>query len=135
MNIVVENVEKCVLDRDIKRVTQVIVRAIASNLAPYSNVVAREAMIQGVCANLIVKYVVPNTIRSSKAVVAKGEFLFGLVQSLSKVKLPTITTKLATKHAILTTLVNSNSNIPIQQKTWMLKVHPKNVVMVLHLNN
>ncbi len=53
--------------------------------------------------------------KSSKDVVTKGVFLSGLVQSLSKVKLLNIVTKLVIKHAILTTLVNSSLNNFVQQ--------------------
>jgi len=135
LNIVVENVEECVLNCDIKRATPVIVRTIVSNLAPYSSVVAIEVVIQGVCVDQIVKYVIPNTTKSSKDVITKGDFLFRFVQSLSEVKLPNTVEKLTTKHAILTTLINSNSNTSIWPKARMLKVHPKNVAMVFHLNN
>jgi hypothetical protein len=48
-------------------------------------------VITRVCINLDVKYVLPNIIRFSKDTIAKGEFLFGLVQFLSKVKLPNTT--------------------------------------------
>jgi len=135
LNIIVENVEECVQNRDIKRATQVIVRIIALNLAPSSSVVVREAVIQGVCADQIVKYVIPNTIKSSKDVITKGDFLSGLVQSLSEVKLPNTVEKFASKHAISTTLINSSSNTSIWPKARMLKVHPKNVAMVFHINN
>jgi hypothetical protein len=60
-------------------------------LAPFFSVATREAMTQGVYTNLIMNYVVPNIIKFSKDIIAKGEFKFGLVQSLSKVKLPNIT--------------------------------------------
>jgi hypothetical protein len=82
-----------------------------------------------------VKYVIPNIIKSSKDVIAKGDFLSGLVQSLSEVKLPNTVKKLTTKHAILTTLINSSSNTSIWPKARMLKMHPKNVAMVFHFNN
>jgi hypothetical protein len=48
-------------------------------LAPFFNVVAREALIQGVCTNLVMKYVVANIIIFSKDTIAEGEFLFSLV--------------------------------------------------------
>ncbi len=89
-------------------------------------------MIQGVYIDLVVKYVVPNIIRFSKDAIVKGEFLYGLVQFLSKVKLPNTMAKLATKHAILTTLVNFGLNTSVRQKVQILKVHPKNVAMVFH---
>ncbi len=70
-------------------------------------------MIQGVYIDLVVKYVVPNIIKFSKDAIVKGEFLYGLVQFLSKVKLPNTMAKLATKHAILTTLVNFGLNTSV----------------------
>ncbi len=104
MNTVVESAKECVLEHDIKREIQTIVQVITSNLVT----------IQGVCINLVVKYVVPSIIKFSKDAIAKGEFLYGLVQFLSKVKLSNIMAKLATKHAILTTLVNYGSNTSIR---------------------
>jgi hypothetical protein len=90
-NTIIENVEECVLDRDIKKLTWATIQTIASNLAPLFSVVAREAMTQGVCTNLVVKYVVPNIIRFSKDTIVEGEFLFGLVQSSLKAKLQNTT--------------------------------------------
>ncbi len=99
---IIENVEECVLDCDIKKVTWVVVQDIASNLAPFSSVATKEAMTQGVCTNLVVKYVVPNITRFSKDIIVEGKFLFGLVQSLLKVKLPNTThSKISYKTCLL----------------------------------
>jgi hypothetical protein len=79
LNKIIENVEECVQDCDIKNPIWAVVQIIASNLAPFFNVIAREALTQGVCTNLVVKYVVANIIRFSKDTIAEGEFLFSLV--------------------------------------------------------
>ncbi len=55
---------------------------------------------------------------SYKVGVAKHEFLYRLVQSLSKVKQLCITSKLVTKHAILTIVVSFSSNFSIRQKAY-----------------
>lgn len=78
-NTIIENVEECVWNCDIKNLTWTVIQIIASNLAPFFNVVAREVVTQGVCTNLVVKYFVPNIIRFSKDTIAEGEFLFSLV--------------------------------------------------------
>jgi hypothetical protein len=61
---------------------------------------------------------------SYKVGVAKREFLSRLVQSLSKVKQLCITSKLTTKHAILTTVVSFSSNFLIKQKACETTSYP-----------
>lgn len=78
-NTIIENAEEYVWNCDIKNLTWTVVQIIASNLAPFFNVVARGAVTQGVCTNLVVKYVVPNIIRFSKDTIAEGEFQFNLI--------------------------------------------------------
>ncbi len=59
--------------------------------------------------------------------IVEQELLSGLVQSLTKVKTSNSATKLATKHAILTSIMSSTSNISLRQKACVLNVHPRNV--------
>ncbi len=80
----------------------------SSILAFYLSHVAKKLMMQKVCLDLIATTHLPSSFKFVKDVVAEQDLMNGLVQSLFKVKQPMTIAKLATKHALLTIIVNSN---------------------------
>jgi hypothetical protein len=66
-------------------------------------------MMQRVLSDPIIVSNVPKCFNFSKQGVVEQELLSDLVQNLTEVKRSNIGAKLATKHAILTTIVNANS--------------------------
>jgi hypothetical protein len=55
----------------------------------------------------------------------------GVVQSLFEVKRPHNNVMLVTKIVLVMTLMNSGSISLVKQKTWLLKVHSRNITMVV----
>jgi hypothetical protein len=88
---------------------------------------AREAIIQRVFSNPIFVSNAPNHFKLSKKGIVEQELLSSLVQSLTKVKTSNSATKLATKCAILTTIMSSTPNTSLRQKACLLNVHLRNV--------
>ncbi len=86
-------------------------RSYLRQLKIFPNVVTKEVVMQKVLSDPIVTDVVPNPNGASKDTIffIEKEVVFDIVQSLSKVKRTTSSTKLATKHAILIALVNASS--------------------------
>ena len=69
------------------------------------------------------------TVRSQGS--AHSDILSGLKQSLSEVKFARTTVELATKHAILTTLVSGSSTSSLRGQARLLQVHPQNVALAI----
>jgi hypothetical protein len=57
--------------------------------------------------------------------------MLGVVQSLFEVERPHNNVMLVTKHVIVMALMNSGSITSVKQKTWLLKVHSRNITMVV----
>ncbi len=54
------------------------------------------------------------------------------MKSLTEVKKPNTSAKLATKHASLTNVISSiGNNLSFKQETWVLGVHCRNVSLAL----
>jgi len=67
-------------------------------------------------------------IQAFKSIKVKNEIVVGLVKSLEEVKRPCSIAKLATKHALLTTIVNSNGqSMSLRQRARVLGVHHCNI--------
>jgi hypothetical protein len=67
-------------------------------------------------------------IQAFKSIKVKDEIIAGLVKSLEKVKRPCFATELATKHALLTTIVSSNGQSKsLRQRACALGVHHCNI--------
>jgi len=54
-----------------------------------------------------------------------------VVQSLFEVKRPHNNVMLVTKHAIMMALMNIGSITLVRQKTWLLKIHSRNITMAV----
>jgi len=61
---------------------------------------------------------------SSRLITAKDEVINGLMKSLGEVKRPCFTSKLATKHVLLTMVVSFMGSSSMQSKAQVLGVHP-----------
>jgi hypothetical protein len=55
----------------------------------------------------------------------------GLVQLLSEMKRSRSSMKLATKHAILSTIVNDHLTNSLKHKAWFMNIHPRNITMAM----
>ncbi len=95
-----------VLDHEVRRATQVILQTINKTLRAFPSDLTKEVVMQKVLSNPIMTNVIPNPCTISKEVFVEKCLLYGLVQFLLKVKRMSTSTKLVTKHAILTALVN-----------------------------
>ncbi len=115
------------LKKTIRRVALCIEQIIYDQLALFLGPLAREAIILRVLSNPIVDSNAPKHFKFSKQGITKQELLSSLVQSLTEVKTSNNATKLAIKHAILITIMNSTSNTSLRQKACLLIMHPRNV--------
>jgi hypothetical protein len=73
-----------------------------------------EVVMKKVLSNPIMTNAIPNPCTVLKEVFVDKYLLYGLVQSLLKVKGPSTSTKLVTKHAILITLVSGSSTSTVR---------------------
>ncbi len=89
-----------------------IVQSIKKPLYVFLRPISKTCVMQKVLANLVVVDFVPKSINSqnSRLVAAQKEIINGLMSTLGDVKNPCTSTKLATKHALLTTTINSTKS-------------------------
>jgi hypothetical protein len=127
-----ESDDHVVLDQKVRKATNVILQSIEKTLVAFLSILTNGLVMRKVIDDPIVKDVIPDMMGLAKDALVEKNLLLGVVHSLFDVKRPNTNVKLVTKHAILTTLVNGGSTSSLRQKTRLLKVHPRNITMVVH---
>jgi hypothetical protein len=99
----------CALHLEVRKATQAIPQTFNKTLRAFPSDLSKEVVLHKVLFNPIVTNVIPNLCIVVKETFVKKDLLYGVMQSLSKVKRPSTSTKLVMKHAILIALISGSS--------------------------
>lgn len=110
-------------DHEIKRAIKVILEVIKNTLSSFSIILTKKVILQKVLSDPIIINIDPNPNVVSKDTLVEKDLMFGLIQLLSEMKIPSSLMKLVIKHAILTTIVSGHSTTLLRHKAQLLHIH------------